>query len=270
MKTCLLHYRILLSFILSILFQNCGTYLYLEELNNQSKTYNSLVIDMFTITNASLIHYWPLDGDAEDKVGGLHLIASGGPVLTSDRHGLAGGAYYYPGDGQSYHASSAVGDQILAGDTSSFTVSAWVRGSFLQGSSGSTEIFIAQAGGYGMQYYSNSSAACTNAIRVFTNNGGTGDADLATSCTYGKDDAWYNVVFIWDMPHLTAQLFVNGILMKTVNPSTVSTIGSFRPWAVGGSFYIGFSDLSGALFQGSVDEVRIYNRIIAPNPFFGW
>ncbi|TGK03213.1 LamG domain-containing protein [Leptospira langatensis] len=254
--------------VLSLSLQNCGTYLFLAEENAKTKTYNGLVIDLYAIASANLIHYWPLDGDTEDKIGGLDLIPAGSsaPTVTFDRHGLPGGAYHYPGDGLTYHQSLlAPGEPILDGATSSFTISVWVNGKFNPTSGGGNAIFLSQGGGLGMQYYSNTDVPCLNLLRAFTNTGGTGDVDMGSGCTYGKDGVWYNMIFVWDHPKLIGHLYINGVLF-----STYTNGGRIGPWATGGAFSLGYSDLGGAGFIGNIDEIRVYNQVIHPSPFVGW
>ncbi|MGJ4787950.1 LamG domain-containing protein [Leptospira koniambonensis] len=244
--------------ILSCLYTNCGTYLLLT---NQEESDRSIFKDLvglnFIDSSFGLVHYWPLDGDLQDKVGGLDLVEVGGsPTLSADRFGIEGKAYYYDGQG-AIHESIAQGPLFLDGTVSSFTISVWVKGKYRTGGNGGDSIFLSQGGGLGMQLYYFSGEGCTGRLRVFTNNGGTGDVDVATECKT-PENLWYHMVFTWDIQTQYASLYVNNVLVSS------KKFGSFRPWDTGTGIDFGTSSLSSQLFQGSIDEVRIYNRVIFP------
>lgn len=251
--------KIIQLLLISYLFLDCGTYLLLEnQEQNDQKSFQNFV--NFTLLDSSigLVHYWPLDGDLKDRVGGLDLIAvSGTPTPTFDRFGFPGGAYYYDGAG-GYHQSSAQGPLFFDGTVSSFTVSVWVKGKFPPGNNGSEFIFLSQGAGLGLQLYAFSSGSCSGRLRAFTNNGGSGDVDVGTDCGIYPEDTWYHMVFTWDINTLTGSLYVNNVLVDS------GTFGINRPWATNSFFQLGQSDLSSQLFAGSVDEVRVYNRVIFP------
>lgn len=252
--------RILIfAILLPFYFINCGTYLLLK---NQEQNDNPAFLNFVQLTlldsAIGLVHYWPLDGDTKDIVGGLDLTATGGaPILTADRFGFPGRAYYYSGGG-AYHQSSTNGPSFLNGNISSFTISAWVKGKFPPGSNGSEFIYVSQGPGIGLQLYALSAISCSGRLRAFTNNGGSGDVDVGTTCGQYPEDIWYHMVFTWDIQSLTGSLYVNNVLVSS------GTFGTNRPWATNSFFQLGRSDISSQLFEGSVDDVRIYNRVIFP------
>ena len=249
----------ILCLFLWIFTTNCGTYLLLEnQEQNDSRVFQNFVGLTLLDSSIGLVHYWPLDGDLEDKVGGLDLTAvAGTPTITADRFGFAGRAYYYDGSGI-YHESSAQGPLFLDGTVSSFTISAWVKGKFPQGADGGESIFLSQGSGLGLQLYALSAGSCRGRLRAFTNDGGSGDVDLGTTCGVYPEDVWYHMVFTWDIQTLTGSLYVNNVLVSS------GTFGNNRPWATTNTFQIGISNISSQFFQGSVDDVRIYNRVIFP------
>lgn len=252
--------RILIfAILLPFYFINCGTYLLLT---NQEQKDKHAFLDLVQLTlldsSIGLVHYWPLDGDTRDIVGGLDLTAvSGTPALTSDRFGFPGGAYYYDGLG-GYHQSSAQGPLFFDGTVSSFTVSAWVKGKYPPGNNGNEFMFLSQGSGLGLQLYALTAGSCSGRLRAFTNNGGSGDVDVGTDCGEYPEDVWYHMVFTWDIQRLTASLYVNNVLVNS------GTFGVNRPWATNNFFQLGLSNISSQLFEGSIDDVRIYNRAVFP------
>ncbi|GBF40178.1 LamG domain-containing protein [Leptospira johnsonii] len=245
--------------LISYLSLNCGTYLLLQnqEPDDQSAFQNFVKLTLLD-SSVGLVHYWPLDGDTRDIIGGLDLTAvNGTPSLTADRFGFPGKAYYYDGTG-GHHQSAAQGPLFMDGTVSSYTVSAWVKGKFPPGNNGSEFIFVSQGAGLGLQLYAFAPGSCSGRLRAFTNNGGSGDVDVGTTCGQYPEDIWYHMVYTWDIQTLTASLYVNNVLASS------GTFGSNRPWATNSFFQLGQSDLSSQLFVGSVDEVRVYNRAIFP------
>ncbi|TGL60640.1 LamG domain-containing protein [Leptospira sarikeiensis] len=253
--------RIIITLFLILFFHlNCGTYLLLDSLNSKNdRAFENLIQLSLLDSSIGLVHYWPLDGHTQDIVGGLDLTAvSGTPTLTADRFGLPGGAYYYDGSG-AYHGSLAQGPLFMDGTVSSFTISVWVSGKWPPGANGGQSIFLSQDGGLGMQFYALSSISCTGRLRTFTNNsGGSGDVDVSSSCGAYSENTWYHMVFIWDIDSLTASLYVNNVFVSS------GKFGNNRPWNTYNSFSLGFSPLGSFFYQGSIDEVRIYNRVIFP------
>ncbi|PKA15722.1 LamG domain-containing protein [Leptospira haakeii] len=250
---------LLLVFFIPFYFSNCGTYLLLENLNAKNDRVFENFIQLSLLDSAiGLVHYWPLDGDTRDIIGGLDLTAtSGTPTLTSDRFGFPGGAYYYDGAG-GYHQSSAQGPLFFNGTISSFTVSAWVKGKYPPGNNGNEFMFLSQGAGFGLQLYALTASSCSGRLRAFTNNGSSGDVDVGTDCGKYPEDVWYHMVFTWDIQTLTASLYVNNVLVNS------GTFGVNRPWATNSFFQLGLSNISSQLFEGSIDDVRIYNRVVFP------
>lgn len=243
-------------------FYNCGAYLLTDRLlfSEESKQPQGIAKILLATMNVGLIHYWPLDGDANDRVGSLHLSPSGttGPTITSDHNGLPGGAFHYDGIDAGHDAGGA-GEPILTG-IASFTLSAWVRGKFPQTGSGNNGIFLAQGSGLGLQFYALTSN-CTNRIRSYSTNGGVGVIDVSSPCYVYSDDIWYHVTLTWDLPNNTASLYVNNNLISSAVFDPNQT-----PWTSSSTFTLGYGALSGYFHNGDIDEVRVYDRV-AP-PFF--
>ncbi|MGJ4788207.1 LamG domain-containing protein [Leptospira koniambonensis] len=253
-----LRYPLIVILFVIFSFQNCGTALLLNALwpsGGDDRIEN--IGDLFLANiNVGLIHYWPLDGDATDRVGSIHLTAFGtaGPKLISDHNGLPNGAYSYDGI-DSWHSSDAIaGEPILTG-IASFTLSAWVKGKFKPSAGGT---IMGQGDGLGFQFL-DGSTNCLHGIRIYTVSGGSGVVSNVSPCGIYQDDVWYHVTFIWDLPNNTANLYVGNDLVKSVvyNPNGT-------PWNSGAPFTLGYGTLGGGSQPISIDEVRIYDRIVPP------
>ncbi|TGK36658.1 LamG-like jellyroll fold domain-containing protein [Leptospira andrefontaineae] len=247
-------YPFLLLLLVTLSSQNCGTYLLANILlpSNENNGLESLAESIVGAMNVGLIHYWPLDGDANDRVGTLHLTAFGtvGPVLTFDHNNLPNGAYFYDGI-DSWHDSGLGGEPILSG-ISSFTLSAWVKGKFKP----SPGIIMGAGDGLGFQLADNSS--CLQ-IRAYSTNGGTGVVSNLSPCRGYQDDVWYNVTLTWDLPNSRANLYIGNDLVdsRVYNPNRV-------PWTSGFPITLGYGTLGGGSQVVTIDEVRVYDRIVPP------
>ncbi|MGJ4748353.1 LamG domain-containing protein [Leptospira sp. SA-E8] len=252
-------YPIILLLFVMLGSQNCGTYLLTNILlpSNENNSMKSLAESIVGTMNIGLIHYWPLDGDANDRVGNLHLTAFGtvGPILTLDHNNLPDGAYSYDGI-DSWHDSGSSGEPILTG-TSSFTFSAWIKGKFKP----SPGIIMGAGDGLGFQLMDNSS--CLQ-IRAYSTNGGTGVISNLSPCKDYQDDLWYNVTLTWDLPNNRANLYVGNDLVdsKVYNPN-------MTPWTSGTPITLGYGTIGGGAQEVTIDEVRVYDRVVAPI-FFGF
>ncbi|TGM96689.1 LamG domain-containing protein [Leptospira dzoumogneensis] len=254
------NFRSLPIFFLFVIFgiQNCGTVLLLNALwpSKEDDRIGNIGELFLGTMNVGLIHYWPLDGDANDKVGSMHLTAFGtvGPTLTSDRNNLPGGAFQYDGIDSWHSSDPIVGETILMG-TASFTLSAWVKGKFKPSGGG---IIMGQGDGLGFQFL-DGTTNCFHGIRVYTANGGMGAISNVSPCGIYQDDVWYHLTFTWDLPNNTANLYVgNDIVNSTVyNPN-------LTPWTSSAPFTLGYGTIGGGAQPVSIDEVRIYNRVVPP------
>ena len=87
---------------------------------------------------------------------------------------------------------------------------------------------------------------------------GTGRADqrLLVSPVVITDGQWHRVGFVWDGAQRT--LYVDGV------PAATDTLGGMRVLA--GSLHIGAGSerKPGTFWSGLIDDVRLYNRVVAP------
>ncbi|TGK00548.1 LamG domain-containing protein [Leptospira selangorensis] len=254
-----LSYPLLLLLLVILSLQNCGTVLFLNALQstNEDNRQESIAKSIVGAMNIGLIHYWPLDGDANDRVGTLHLTAFGtvGPILTVDHNNLPNGAYSYDGI-DSWHNSDPAGEPILTG-TASFTYSAWVKGKFKP----SPGVIFGAGDGLGFQLMDNSS--CLQ-IRAYSTNGGNGVVSVLSPCRAYQEDLWYNVTLTWDLPNNRANLYVGNDLVdsQVYNPNNT-------PWTSGTPITLGYGTLGGGSQEVTIDEVRVYDRVVPPI-FFGF
>ncbi len=90
--------------------------------------------------------------------------------------------------------------------------------------------------------------------------------DGVASNTYAVEDRWYHIAVIWDSISDKAQLFVNGILdnEKALQPNwELWDSTTYHPTTIGAK-----ADWDGArvaLWNGNIDEVAVYNKVLSPS-----
>jgi len=212
-------------------------------------------IDSLTI---GLIAYYPFDNSGVDMSGNGNHGLINNMTGTSDRTGKANAAYHFDG----YTSYIVVPDnQALRLANINITLSTWVK-----------------LEAYGTSYGSN---ILTKHI-IGSNNGWawgiTGSAYTPTGVvTYGPGGAsllgtgskviplnqWHMVTSVYTLSTQQLSIYVDGVLNTTSN-SILSPSS-----AISADLYIGRDNPgvspNGYFLQGSLDEVRIYNRLLSLN-----
>ena len=204
-----------------------------------------------------LVAHYPFNGNANDESGsGLHGTVAGGS-LSTDRFGKASG-YTFP----------SVGNRIrLPLDhtrfDSDYTVSVWVNCSSLTRTNPS--IFVGEGPVYPISLsllgsgYATADQGNVYFSQRSLNRGVMGNLSLPPSLTRG---AWHHVVAM--RRGSTLSVFVNGV-------ATASKAESDSPaWQTSGTFVsVGAHPTDeetvkyGGLWDGSIDDIRVYNRALS-------
>ncbi|NBT48967.1 MAG: DUF5011 domain-containing protein, partial [Actinobacteria bacterium] len=235
---------------------------------NNASSYNNL--------NKGLVAYYPFNGNANDESGfGRHAAAFGNAGLSIDRAGLSGKAFSFDGDGD-WIATS----QTLNEVTNTFTISLWFRTDQISvdGQFGPCLIFP----NHGAATWGDSSvgvglSAGTNRISLWEHTAGHIPRVLSLE---GDFRSWNLITIVYS--DRVPSLYVNGTLKgegsagdySSVRPSTGQ---SLTPPDYGGEIggFGGYTSLNGVGFpypnsflQGSLDEIRVYNRALSASEVF--
>lgn len=251
-------------FLLGLAFSHCGASMVaLGIFEPEKKQLSETVETVLLAQNLGLIHRWTMNGNGTDQIGELHFTPVGTPITTENREGLPGSAILFNGT-DAYYDTAQEADPILNGSSSSFTISLWVKGTFPTAQNGNLGNFLGFGSNLGMQYYFN--ASCGNQFRFFTNNNGTGDIDLITDdCNTYQNDRWYHVAVIWDKDTATGYLYVDDRLVAQASGNNTPWTGSTT------TLTLGFGALNTSyFFPGSIDDVRIYDRVVRPIPILAY
>ena len=195
--------------------------------------------DTISIPRNGLVAWYPFTGNTLDSSGNYNHGTNYGATLTTDRFGNVNSAYSF--DGLTNYIGAKISQIPLK--NSSRTISGWYKTSFGIGGDivnyGDSEVF-----GFGL--YSK------GYLLPYPNGG---------YCTAaGKnpaDNNWHFFVITHDGTNSNTSIYFDGLKTNYFNsvctfPETLATIGSY--------FRIGNG--KDRLFTGSLDDFRIYNRVL--------
>ncbi len=222
---------------------------------NRNNTYiNATFNDTNTMTafmdwNRSLVGWWRM-GDASNST---HIFDNS----TYNNHGaLKNGASITQsgkfGNGMSFDGvndymqlpNSAVFN--MSGD---YSISAWV---YIAGNgtpSGNYEGFVTKAWNYNF----GRNTANGRFMLQFYNGTGYENAQSTAALAF---NSWYYIAGVWNDTSRTIRLYINGVLNRTTNTVGEPALSTTAP-------VIGAGSTSSQYTNGTIDEVRIYNRALS-------
>jgi len=189
-----------------------------------------------------LIAYYPLNGDANDASGnGLHGTPD---ALSSFAPGVVGQAVYL-------HESGVLLPVIDFTAMSAFTISLWARISPESGPE--CLICYSDDGGGGVFIYNEATTPPKYQFHP-----GLGSGVLAQPSSYSPED-WHLYTLVYTAGSVLA--YIDGQLMGTAT----GTVWQRQHRAALGVHWWSGGFNSSSLLTGAIDEVRIYNRALAPS-----
>lgn len=204
--------------------------------------------------NAGLVAHYSFEGNTNDVSGNNHHASLWGAVLTSDRKGKTNSAYQLDG----FDDFLSV-DAITDFGNSNFTYSAWVKPLANPGANSySCLISIGNAGADQAMTINNN---YHNTVGI--NVGGYNNTTTTSSTSVDSKqlpalNEWVHITYT--RSNTDVKLYVNG-----VQKASVSTNGTLPKYTTPLIFTIGTRyNTSEAFFNGSMDEVKIYNRVLSP------
>jgi hypothetical protein len=205
-----------------------------------------------------LVAYWKFDEGvgttSTDSSGNSNLATLSGTTLPSWSTGKHGSGIGFTGIG--YIASGTT--PSLAPQSSNFTVSSWVK--YNGGGCGSGGCGIIGSNvGYIPAYKTGYSiiATSTNFRLMFGDSTNYFDTSFGTVAT----NQWQHLLIVFNRTNFEIQAYIDGQLVRTQSYSGVT-----GPIIMETNLHIGSRDYNGGSpFNGSLDEVRIYNRALSPD-----
>ena len=207
---------------------------------------------------AGLVGHWPFDGDVTDASGnGNDGTINGNAALASDRFGTPDGAMFFSAESDAY---VDVGDPQEFQISGAMTLAAWV---FLNGANTNNGRIVAkQAGGGSRSWNLNIEAESGGVANPATFQiSETGDTILGVVDTQPlPTDQWVHMAGVY-RPGEAIEVYVDGQLhaSNTAGIPTRQFSANSMPVLIGSR-----SACGNCGWDGSIDDVRIYNRALSP------
>ena len=193
--------------------------------------------------------------------GTLSSTPSTNPLPTWSSSGRINGCLSFAATGQSVVVPDSTVNLLDGMTSKQIAISCWLNSAGFQ-PTGSTynAVLCKRFGAFNHESYTMAFRGGNTASAALSwDIGGQG----STSATSFKTGQWYHVVMMFDGTTTTnnLSLYVNGYVDKILSTSAISAV----PRYTNANVHVGAYDAADTLgFNGMIDEVRIYNRILTP------
>ena len=228
------------------IYSNC-TITVTDSAGNES---NELIINTFTLLPNSLIAYYPLDGNAIDKMGTYNGTVYGAELSTG-RNNLNNSSYVF--NGTSDYIEFGTG--MLSGD-GEFSILMWINTSQTLNSNAVARIHQQRssgANGYNGQYMVELNSDGKIKFKSYSN--GSYKWNVISSVVV-NDGNWHHLAFI--QKDNGGQMYLNGTHNQTDNSSGRVSLLSTNKTYLGGDLRD-----SNRWYEGMVDDLKIFNRALS-------
>jgi len=233
-----------------------------------------MLISSFTQAQdtTGMVAHWKLNGNSHDATGKGHNGTAHNLTPAIGKSGKPGTAYYFNGSDSSYITIPYKPDLNLKTFTicATFKVSGFYSG-VCQGNSIITRGKPGTDGSYQILFTDNPFDGDNCSMMDTTKDviqewvGSSGGVDPISGWQYSptvQEDRWYSVAATYD--DTTYNIYINDTLVKSI------IIGHSPMDSTGDSLSIGINIYEAAAgfpysFKGTIDDIRIYNRILDPN-----
>lgn len=202
---------------------------------------------------AALIRHYPLDGTANDISANAQHGKLRNVVPVTDRHGSTGGAC-----GFNVGKRSRIEIPFKGLALNEYTIAMWVQLNSLPYSHQMHRVAFSMGGYSGDQlmYYVHHHSDAHHGWGIGSYHTDSQTPSYVSTSTDVKLQEWYHLAFTRNST--TIQMFINGVLVESISTSGKSSFGDGIPVAIIGSRYDGSMG-----FDGSIDDVRIYKRVLS-------
>ena len=208
-------------------------------------------------TTTGLVGWWKLDDGSGTSAADSSGNGNTGTLFntpTWTTSGMNNGALTFSATGEHVDAADVASLEI----SGSWTVATWVNPSALP-SAGNTAALLAKYASGPANYLLliNNGYQCAGlgwSVGFDSSDHNNHYDCVASSISVGT---WYHVVGVWNSSSSNIYLYVNGQLIGTANESETPASGS------GSTFQIGENNGGSSWFNGTLDDVRVYNRALS-------
>lgn len=206
-----------------------------------------------TTVNNGLVLHLPFSGNTNDASGNGNNGIVMGPTLTTDRFGKANQAYQFTRSGGQHIRVPNSTALNMTGST--LTVCAWIYPNWAGIANTNMQILskAQDASSAGRKFGVGTGSPNQLNVELRTSTG-TFDQDwYCTNCTL-QQNIWQFVTIVYDGTAI--KWYKNGTLLYQI-PKTGNIVSTTSELIIGS-----FADRTQSYFNGSMDEIRIYNRAL--------
>ena len=196
----------------------------------------------------NLVGHWSFTGNANDESGNGHNGVVNGATLIDDRFGNANSAYSFDGIDDEITITVTDGFDGFDDPETEFTISAWCKPD--PGASGFIYSNTTEDGWHDLRFHG---LKPSMGIR---DTDWTGTVLTANETT--TENEWHHIVGIFNNPDMT--IYVDG--QNQGSKAFEGEILSHGGWENGGIRIGVYYLLDPWYFEGGIDDVRIYNRVL--------
>ncbi len=195
-----------------------------------------------------LVGWWPFNGNANDESGNGNNGTVNGAILTTDRSGNIGKAYYFGGNGKYIDIGSA--GLSSNPDTCSFSV--WtLLDSLYFGKFGQTSVILTKRHVDQGPSWTTIQVNSDSLVNVCIDRPSTID-NLSYNNKIVRGQ-WVNIIVLKKRNRYS--LYVNGLFYK-------DTLISYNHVGSSGNMYVGHSGAWNTFYYGKIDDIGIWNRAL--------
>lgn len=206
---------------------------------------------------SGLVGYWPFDRvsvigttSLDRSTSKYNGSLSGGPTVTSGQIGQA-----VDFDGSDDFMSLGSTSYLNVNATADMTISGW----FFRDTFTTNDVIVAKIYGIGPGETGYGVYISSGDQLIFKIGDGVQTYTVTTSMTF-TTSVWTHFSIVWDQDSAAnTKIYING---QSVSTSTSGTISDIDDTSHTNTFRIGALSSGGELFDGKLDEIRVYNRTL--------
>jgi len=222
----------------TIVCKNGSAILKIDSLVNGSSFMN--LYQLPTSLKTGLVAYYPFNGNANDISGNNNNGVITSVTSSADRFGTANNAYQFSGGNI---AVPMTAELAMVGDR---TFSCWFKANGNQ-----------TGGRIYENTYLNSGIGLYNGNKLDAWHCSNGQSRNVTNLTFGTLNDWHHLVYVADATNSLGKVYIDGALSGTMSATTSSCpsvwLGAYMRFGLGAS---------GEVFNGSIDDIGIWNRTL--------
>jgi gliding motility-associated-like protein len=222
--------------------------------------------------NLGVVLCLPLNGNPHDEtVAKFQGTAMNNPQLISDRFGKANSAYSFNGTNQYIRLGDILDSVFCRTPVAKFTITGWARTNSVNTLFGAGLIFAKQAGGSGPDQWSISHFS-DGTVRGIVKTSSLWDYVEWKTTTAIPTNQWFFFALMFDgsvsNESNRVTFYVNGlptVFSRKNGTFGTNCVNSTQEITIGAGHVAGNPMAPANQYDGAVDDIRIYNRVISLN-----